>query len=970
MFDAFVSCVVILLFVSCSRHNDIPYLCAEKRTSELSSLKTDALKTQLFSSLASSAQDTVFFTCGYNGEIHYSNEISERFWGRDSNGFPLQSKDWVHPEDFYSFNDAWQAFKSHASDIVETDYRALPQAGGPDGAVRYFHMSVRRSGNAASGVSAGMIRDVTELSQIRCDLMSKVLLHRNVADIVDCMIFIKDASDSLRYIFANKRFCDFFGLDAGTLPGRVDESVFPDYDSDIRKADLRLASGAASTWEGVGEILLNGTTHTLKISKKLITLPDGRRVIAGTALSLTHELAFTRERDSALKELDGLVMNANQINEVLSGMVLNSDYDTHINSLLTMLLHRFDCSQILLCNVAADAGKFSVSRRIVHGGEMETLDSAYDMPQAFLPPLRSNVNIVLPDVSHEADLHGISATGSLVVVPVFFKKRLSHMICLCFSEKGRELSEADTNLLAASAHVVRLSRIHQAQRKAIEDALYEKHIILNNINIPIWLYDSCGRLVTVNPAVTELCGRSESFVLSHPCNTIFCGELDREANCPVMRALRSGTLEFSEYVILGRDYIVSADPILDSEGHVKNVVKSAIDVTEMNENRRRQQEALEAARSADRAKSVFLATMSHELRTPLNAVIGFSELLQDSSLSESRRVSYLESIRNASNTLLTLINDVLDLSKLEANQFTILPEMCDFTSLTNEIRSIFSHAAETKHITVENIIPPSFPEVCVDPLRMRQVLLNIVGNAVKFTSEGGVRVESSYHIESQGVLCLAVTVSDTGQGVPEKNRAHIFEPFVQDEDIRGRHTLSGTGLGLAVSDRIVRLMGGTIRLESEEGVGSRFIMTFPGIRFRSSHSPEVLPSADGGARDFSLYPELRVLVVDDVEMNVKVLSSMLDKLGVRYAGASSGAEALEILKDGYVPDYIMTDMWMPGMDGSALASAVRCNSALSKVKIIAVTADTDAAANFDTRSFDSVLLKPLTLAKLSGALSR
>ncbi|MDO4558999.1 MAG: ATP-binding protein, partial [Planctomycetia bacterium] len=374
-------------------------------------------------------------------------------------------------------------------------------------------------------------------------------------------------------------------------------------------------------------------------------------------------------------------------------------------------------------------------------------------------------------------------------------------------------------------------------------------------------------------------------------------------------------------------------------------------------------DALQKAQAADRAKTMFLASMSHEIRTPLNAVIGFAELLKDEKLSSEMQKDYLACISSAGNSLLMLINDVLDLSRLEADQMVFTPVEVDISELVRDVGAIFRQKCEERNLRFVSDIRKDLPHVWVDRLRIRQILFNLIGNAVKFTKEGSVTVAVRFYRETKDTGTLKFSVIDTGMGISSEDRQRLFNPFVQSDAIRGTQVAgSGSGLGLSIVRRMVEKMRGTIELDSEPGKGSDFTVTLHGITFqsrppRTDKVEKVEPSEEISTVDGT------VLLVDDVLMNLKVLSAMLDRLSVKVYIAQSAEAAWRELERHPV-DFILTDLWMPGENGVELARRISADERFRSVKIAAVTADIENEEKFDMSIFDSVLIKPITMAKL------
>ena len=374
------------------------------------------------------------------------------------------------------------------------------------------------------------------------------------------------------------------------------------------------------------------------------------------------------------------------------------------------------------------------------------------------------------------------------------------------------------------------------------------------------------------------------------------------------------------------------------------------------------EEALDRARAAERARSMFFSIVSHDIRTPLNAILGYSELLQEGIKSPAEREEALRSIRASGTTLLQLVNDVLDLAKMDSGKMTLQPEPVRLSQLTDEVFSSFRLAAGEKGIELVNRTAEA-PTVMVDEHRFRQILFNLIGNAVKFTAKGSITVEASYADGN-----LEVAVSDTGCGIPQDMLTRILDPFVQVRDpSHSAERKRGTGLGLSICKGLVEAMGGKLIVESELGKGSTFRICIPGIPVSGKEAgASVEPQA---AVDPAKLPK-HVLIIDDSSVNRKVLSALLKKAGVPAVGfAGDGAEALEEIdsagKAGAPYDFIFSDLWMPNMNGFEFIGKLRADSRFADVPVYAVTADTEFRRDARTYLFTGILLKPLTYAKLS-----
>jgi signal transduction histidine kinase/ActR/RegA family two-component response regulator len=438
----------------------------------------------------------------------------------------------------------------------------------------------------------------------------------------------------------------------------------------------------------------------------------------------------------------------------------------------------------------------------------------------------------------------------------------------------------------------------------------------------------------------------------------------------------------------------SNTPVLDDSGDIRLIIHSIVDVTEkfrIDTARKKLEtaahEAQESAEAANLAKSEFLANISHEIRTPLNAIVGLSTILAKGEGLAPRQRDYVQTLQVSANSLLGLINDLLDISKIESRSIELEHIPFDLVRLLNEIVSMMSVPAREKNLDISIERPPVSGRVLMgDPMRLQQIILNLCTNAIKFTEVGGVYLGvTSNPSDIDGFEMLSISVRDTGVGIPAEKQHLIFDKFVQADSSISRK-FGGTGLGLAITKALTEAMGGTITLQSVPGQGAIFTITLPlmiGDSVAAIESPAYVGAVeDSTERAFrtivtgnvSPATDRRVLLVEDHEGNVLVASTFIEEFGCSHDLASNGFEAIEkACARSYVA--ILMDIKIPGLNGFEVTRAIRSyekGNNKPRVPIIAMTAH--ALTNFRDRclasDMDDYLSKPFNARELASKLKK
>jgi PAS domain S-box-containing protein len=567
------------------------------------------------------------------------------------------------------------------------------------------------------------------------------------------------------------------------------------------------------------------------------------------------------------------------------------------------------------------------------------------------------------------DISGKFTGIILAIKDITDRKRMYLQVSQAYSALEMQAEHQATELMETSAHLVQeMAEREQAQRALQESNLRYKTLV-DNLNEGIWLVNPEGRLLFVNPRLARMLGHKVNDMVGHSIFD-FISKDSAASETQSLDHLRRGSRDELELTLLRRDgslfpAYAAVTPITDHTGQYSGSLAAVVDITERREMEEALRTAMRCAEQASRAKSEFLANMSHELRTPLNGVLGMLQLLRMTDL-DREQTDYVDVALSSGRSLLTLLNDILDLSRVESGRLEIRQDNFNLPEVMREVVETFREGAQIKGLDL-SCRAHTLDLVRGDPRRLRQILFNLVGNAVKFTHTGRVELEADILRDSDDEIIVLFSVSDTGVGMEPNIICYLFEPFTQADGSTTRQ-YQGTGLGLHIVQRLVELMNGTLVVDSEPDKGTTIYFT---LRMRRT----VSPSSEPGPRPQELLKiqrtPWRILVVEDNAINSKTAVRMLENLGFQAESVTDGIHVLPALQNTQY-DCILMDVQMPVMDGLEATRTVRAHPR-QKIRTVPIVAMTAHAMTGDRETcldagMNDYLAKPLDMHTLSQML--
>ncbi len=920
------------------------------------------------------------------GEKLDFSQLNTDIWGQE-NGRALPPERWMDAENLKTF---YAEYEKLAAGKISEFHLSFTTA--PDQPRRYFEMWVVSSHDEHRERNEihGLIQEVTAIKESEIRYLNNLQMLNTIMDNLPGVLFVKDADNDFRYLTVNSNFTEMLSCTKEETIGHVENEIFahtPEMAAKFHADDL-LVLDSSQPLEKI-ETLFNGKRHyTLRTIKTIVRQENGPRLLIGMSVDITKQAKLEKEREDMIKDLNQLISWEQLTNCILKNAMQDDDFDSII---ISNLRHIGEVTGTEHAYIFRYTGSDRSGAILEYGWDRETgeVKKQIDNVTIDLKTLKDTRNELAahkechytaepyPDGKWELEQKTMKRFPALYArhfAEIAIEGKPYGFIGLDYSRTNYSPQRV-TILIRNLAQLFQLAYERNLKIQQVNENQQFMARLIENIDIPLTLCDEEYNLVMINEKARKN-ARPEfdaEWRSRKPGEKLKCydasacgdGHGNPSSFCPVLRCLQTGEPCSIEHEWCGNHMISSGQFLYDKAQDKRYILVADVDMTERVKHEQQLRQALEAAKAAERAKSVFLATMSHEIRTPLNAIIGFSDILAATDLPTAERKESIRAIQFAGNTLLNLINDILDLSKLEAEQMTLVLQKCNFAELFRSIAMIFHLKIRSKGLQYKEIIPDDLPMIELDALRMKQILLNLLGNAVKFTDSGSITATVEFTPADAEKGTLQIQIQDTGCGIRPEYREFIFKPFFQQDIVRDSHANNGTGLGLPISKRLAERMGGKLYLEESAGPGSVFVLEIPNLRYHPQFPAPAQSAADPEEPLTSLH---NILIVDDVPLNLKVLGTMLRKSDLNPIEATGAAEALAVLKSGTKVDLVLTDLWMPGMNGAELAETIHRMPGFAELRIIALTADVEMSQNFPMKHFAGQILKPVTFEKLRQVL--
>lgn len=649
------------------------------------------------------------------------------------------------------------------------------------------------------------------------------------------------------------------------------------------------------------------------------------------------------------------------------------DFDMITNESIRNLGEHTQVSRISICQDSKDGSHISNTYEWCNKGVESKIDRFDHVTYQQIPSFRlmlENNETIYPETPSALpeELKKIIEVNSLTSVMIFPLRNSGNTTGFIVLEDCRnewEWSQSEIQLLKTVSNIISDAFARYRLRTELVRRASENKGIIESIPDQILRLSAFGKVISYETIKRTGIFRDWKDIVNHSIDSVLDKKLSDRFLSAINACLDNGHSHF-DFKLFNLDaleyYEVRLVKMNDSE--VLSIIRN---VTETKEKERELNIAKNKAEEASRAKSQFLANVSHEIRTPMNAIMGFSEWLYDNIDNELHR-SYLHTILTSGSNLLTLINDLLDLSRIESGKMSLELKPVRINTLINEIKKVLQRKIEEKNLAFNIHIDRSVPAfVYMDEIRLYQILFNLISNAIKFTRVGYIYV-SVYATQTSydNLINLIVNIEDSGVGIREDQKEKIFEAFTQQSGQSSSY-YEGTGLGLAIVNGLIQKMNGEVKVKSKVGKGTTFTLIFRDLKVSD------IPSSETGKEEMEYERVLeprKIFIVDDVKLNITVLKRIIGNENVEFIEANSGAQALDMIQFD-VPDLVFMDIRMPGLSGYDVTEIIKNDEKLKHIPVVAFTASTmRSERNRIDSLFDAYLEKPALKKDVKAILQR
>jgi PAS domain S-box-containing protein len=783
------------------------------------------------------------------------------------------------------------------------------------------------------------------------------------------------------YIYRSKNWNSMLGYAEGDINTEISSLksyIHPeDYPVVMEKLNLHL--------DGKTELFKTEYRLKNKEGKWIWVLDTGRttnRDGNNKALRMVGTIIDINERKASevkLKHQSQLLEKALKQQEIIAGISLNfnslNDFSTQINKALDIIGKHINVSRVYIFENNDEGTSTSNTFEWCNEGITPQINELQDIPYTAIPSWKKiletegrvyseNIHDLPEDIVSILEPQGIK---SIIVYPLNIESKFFGFMGFDECVNNRHWTKSELELLRTVTSTITNAFEREKMQRSLVESESRNKVILESIPDALFHLNADGNFINYKSGKQDNRVGLDKIFVNKNVMDVFPENLAYKMHEAIIICLREGNHRFDYQLISGvktLDYEASMSKMNNTE-----VIAIVRDVSERKEYERKLSAEKEKAELANKAKSEFLANMSHEIRTPMNAILGFSESLYHKTENEQHK-KMLKSILASGKILLDLINDILDMSKIDSGKMKISIQPVNLRHQLFELKEIFREKIQKKGLVFEIRVSDSMPEyLLLDEIHIRQIMVNLTGNAVKFTEKGFIQISADY-VTNRKQHHLIIHVEDSGIGIPEKDQEKIFEAF-QQQNPNINKNYGGTGLGLAIVKKLLEQMKGEISLESTVGKGSLFKVRIHGVEASGYQDERTNQSYQFSENEqIVVYHDIVMMIIDDVRSNIEAIKELVQAPGISFLEAHNGEIALEILNHSR-PDIILLDLRMPGMDGFEVARHIRKNNLLSKIPLLAFTAsafEDDKIRIQESGLFDEVIFKPVSKSKLDSAI--